>query len=117
MIDPEKITIIEGPTPTFELVSEPWVLGMSEGPALHFAGRCLLRTMNGPSLVERCQTAWREGRDAYLEYRRADGLGDEALIIAVRSGQVDAGEVLYLWLRLEAWPDDVESDEGSNTLV
>ena len=116
MIEPEKITIVEGPTPTFELVLDPWVLAMSEGPALPCTGRCMLRTMNGPELVERCQTAWREGRDACLEYRSLDGVDEEALILAVRSWEVDAGQVLSLWLRLNAWPDDIASDEGSNTL-
>jgi hypothetical protein len=30
----EKITIIEGPPPTFEAVSDGWALGLNEGPSL-----------------------------------------------------------------------------------
>ena len=29
MPEPEKITIIEGPPPTFELVSDTWLFGLS----------------------------------------------------------------------------------------
>ena len=49
----EKITIIEGPPPTFEDVSEDWVMGLNESPTLADVALTRLRTFNGPSLVER----------------------------------------------------------------
>lgn len=114
MSESEKITIVEGPPPTFELVSNPWLLAMSEGPTLPYTGRCLLRTMDGTALVERCQAAWSEGRDTCLEYMSPDGETKEALILAARSGEVLSGQVLYLWLRLDAWPESF--DKGARNL-
>ena len=116
MIEPAKITIVEGPPPRFELVSDPWVLAMSEGPALPCTGRCIVRTINGSELVERCQGAWRQGQEAYLEYRTVEGLEEEALILAALSDESEEGEILHLWLRLNEWPEDMQHDEGSNTL-
>ena len=80
MSEPAKITIVEGPPPRFEPATDSWVAAISEGPRIHHSARCLLRTMNGAQLIERCQDAWREGREAYLEYRTTSGLTEEALI-------------------------------------
>lgn len=43
MADPEKITIIEGPPPTFEAVHESWLLGLIEGPTPAGVALCRLR--------------------------------------------------------------------------
>ena len=69
MSETERITVVEGPTPTFEPNTEPWVLGMSEGPAIPFTGRCLLRTLDGNALLQRCREAWGQGRAACLCFR------------------------------------------------
>jgi len=34
------------------------------------------------------------------------GITEEALILAARLGEVEAGEVLNLWVRLENWPSE-----------
>ena len=124
MSETERITVVEGPTPTFEPNTEPWVLGMAEGPAIPFTGRCLLRTLDGNALLQRCREAWGKGRAACLEFTNMAGLPEEALILAARVSEVEAGEVLHLWLRLNSWPEelgdtddpfDFESDDEDST--
>jgi hypothetical protein len=106
----EKITIIEGPSPTFEQIPELWVHGLSEGAMQSEMVMTRLRTFNGPSLVERCKRAWRNQRDIQLEYRTPDGLNAEISIIAARNMETDEGDMLLLWLRR---PDDsVELEIG-----
>ncbi len=106
----EKITIIEGPPPTFEQIPELWVHGLSEGAMQSEMVMTRLRTFNGPSLVERCHRAWRNQRDIQLEYRTPDGLNAEAPIVAARNMETDEGDMLLLWLKL---PDDsVELEIG-----
>ena len=79
---------------------------MSEGPEIPYTTRCILRTFNGVDLLNRCRTAWEQGRAAYLEFTNMSGITEEALILAARLGEVEAGEVLNLWLRLENWPSE-----------
>ena len=97
---PEKITIIEGPTPTFEVPTETWALSLVEGPLYARVATTRLRTFNGPTLVERCWKAWDAGRPVHLEYRDEDGLTQEAQILAVRYAEVHEGHVLLLHIRL-----------------
>lgn len=110
MTEPEKITIIEGPPPTFETVNEAWMLGMSEGPYPSQVAMCRLRSQNAPALVERCHRAWREGQAISLEYRDDDGLTTEAPIVAVRWLEVMDGQILLVWVRMD--PQLLESEEG-----
>lgn len=102
----DKITIIEGPPPTFELVTESWVLGLNEGPQLSNMVLTRLRTFNGASLVERCHKAWRSEHPIYLEYRTSEGLEHQSPIVAARYVEVDDGQLLLLWLRMA--DDEVE---------
>ena len=97
----EKITIIEGPTPTFEIAPETWLTSLAEGPRHPQLALTRLRTFNGPSMVERCWKAWDQGRPVYLEYRDEDGLTAEAEILAARYAEVAEGHVLLLYLRLD----------------
>ena len=97
---PEKITIIEGPPPTFELAPETWLPSLAEGPRHPQLALTRLRTFNGPSMVERCWKAWDEGRPVYLEYHDEDGLTATAEILAARYAEVQEGYVLLLYLRL-----------------
>jgi hypothetical protein len=114
----EKITIIEGPPPTFEAVTEGWVLGLNESPILSDIALTRLRTYNGPALVERCHRAWRNRQTIYLEYRTSDGLENQAPIVAARYTDVEEGQVLLLWVLLEneevevelGYDDDAEDD-------
>ncbi len=101
MPSPEKITIIEGPTPTFETPPETWALSFSEGPSLPRVAVTRLRTFNGPALVERCWRAWNSGRSCNLEYRDEEGLTQEAPIVAARAVETHDGQVLLLHVRVE----------------
>lgn len=115
----EKITIIEGPPPTFEAVGEVWALGLNETPQLSGIAITRLRALNGPALVERCHRAWRTQGRIDLEYRSMEGLPAQAPILAARSLQVDDGDVLVLWVRVQpelqdadlADPDDFADDQ------
>ncbi len=106
----DKITIIEGPPPTFEIVPEGWVLGLNESPSLSDVVVTRLRTFNGPSLVERCHRAWRNNHSIQLEYRSDDGLLQQAPIVAARYVDVDDGQLLVLWLRLVDEAIELEID-------
>lgn len=99
----EKITIIEGPSPTFEIVDEGWSTGVLEGPTLYGVALTHLRTFNGRELVERCHRAWSKQDSIELEYRDEDGLTKEAPIVAARAAETPEGEMLMLWVRL---PDE-----------
>ena len=97
----EKITIIEGPPPTFEAVSDGWALGLNESNLLTNVALTRLRTFNGPGLLERCNRAWRHQNSIHLEYRGMDGLESRAPILAARTVEMDDGQVLLLWVRQE----------------
>jgi hypothetical protein len=102
----DKITIIEGPPPTFEAVADEWVMGLSEGPSLADVALTRVRTFNGPALVERCHRAWRHKQGIQLEFRSQEGLPHQAPIVAARNVTTDEGDVLLLWIRLNS--DEVE---------
>jgi len=110
MNEQEKITIIEGPPPTFELAGDAWLQGLAEGPIPSSIAFCKLRTFNGPELVERCYRAWQQGERIYLEFRTESGLTQEAPIVASRWSEVDDGHVLMLWVRLQDEFIEVELD-------
>jgi hypothetical protein len=120
----EKITIIEGPPPTFEAVDEGWVMGLNESPTLADIALTRLRTFNGPALVERCFRAWRQRQAIYLEFRTSDGLERLAPIVAARYLEVDEGHLLLLWVRLNdeevelelGYDDDVGDDYDDDDL-
>lgn len=106
----DKITIIEGPPPTFETVGDGWVLGLNEGPGLYQIALTRLRTFNGPALIERCNKAWRHQSTINLEYRSLDGLESYAPILAARALDMDEGQMLLLWVRQEIDDADIETD-------
>ena len=106
----EKITIIEGPPPTFEQIPELWVHGLSEGAMQNEMVMTRLRTFNGAALVERCHRTWRNQREIQLEYSTPDGLHAEAPIVAARSLETDEGDMLLLWLKMV--DDSVELEIG-----
>jgi len=102
MDEAEKITIIEGPPPTFEAVTDSWPLGVVEGPDPAVVAVCRMRTLDGAALVERCARAWRDGLPIHLEFRDLAGLTQQAQIIAARSMHIEEGDVLVLWVRATA---------------
>lgn len=95
-----KITIIEGPTPTFEMVYDSWANGIVDSSTLSNVAVTRLRTANGPSLVERCYRAWNRRDPIHLEFRANDGLTQEVPIVAARATETDEGDMLLLWVRL-----------------
>lgn len=114
MIEPEKITIVEGPPPSFEGSTEAWVPGLAEGQHLPRLAACRVRTFNGSALVERCHKAWAQGRPVHLDYRNADGLRQQAQILAVRAVESPDGDVLLLWVRLDTDEVEVRYDFGDD---
>lgn len=106
----DKITIIEGPPPTFEATQDGWALGLIESPLLFSVAATRLRTFNGQALLERCHKAWRHHQTIHLEYKDETGLENQAPILAARSLEVDEGQVLVLWVRLEIDLDEIDED-------
>lgn len=106
----EKITIIEGPPPTFEVVEDGWALGLNESPTLYDLALTRLRTFNGPALVERCHHAWSIQSSIYLHFRNEIGLEDRVPIMAARTVESSDGQVLLLWVRRKIEED--EEDDG-----
>ncbi len=111
----EKITIIEGPPPTFEEVSESWVHGLNESPTLADIAITRLRTFNGAALVERCHRAWRNQEPIHLEFRNSEGLEHRAPIVAARTVQTEEGDLLLLWVRLVNEDAELELDYEDDT--
>lgn len=110
----DKITIIEGPPPTFEAVQDGWAVGLIESPLLFAVGLTRLRTFNGNALLERCHRAWRHKNTINLEYKDENGLESQAPILAARSMEVDEGQVLVLWVRMEIDIDEIDDDSMDN---
>jgi hypothetical protein len=108
MSEPEKITIIEGPPPTFEVSNDPLLLGLSEGPRPMQVVMCHLRTHNGPELTERCYRAWSRGETISLEFKSEEGLTLQTPIVASRWAELQEGHLLMLWVLLE--DDDINID-------
>ncbi len=120
----DKITIIEGPTPTFEVIPDVWVHGLVEGALQADVVTTRLRTYNGSELVGRCERAWRKQQNIYLEYKTPEGFPDEVPIVAARTMETEDGDMLLLWLRfpddsLEVgieYDDDFEDDDDDDLL-
>ena len=74
----DKITIIEGPTPEFEDISDGWALGLNESPLLYDTIFTQVRTLNGPALVERCHRAWKKQHLHLLTFQESDGRGGKS---------------------------------------
>ena len=108
----DKITIIEGPTPTFETVQDGWALGLNESHLLFEVGLTRLRTFNGQGLLERCHRAWRHKNTINLEYRDESGFEAQSPILAARTLEVDDGPLLLLWVRQEIDGDALEAEAG-----
>jgi len=114
----DKITIIEGPPPTFEEVHDGWAMSLHESPTLTGVMVTRLRTFNGPALVERCYRTWKNQASMHLEYRSMDGLTQSAPIVAARTVDVMEGQMLILWIVIEndevrlefGYSDDDDSD-------
>jgi hypothetical protein len=109
-----KITVIEGPPPTFETVEDGWVAGLNEGPYLYDLALTRLRTFNGQALVERCYRTWNLQNTMFFHYRNELGLEQQDPIMAARALKTTDGDVLLLWVRRE--PDDEDFDDLEDDL-
>ena len=114
----EKITIIEGPSPTFELVNDNWVNSIVDSPSIANVAVTQLRTFNGPALLERCHKAWRQKDPINLEFKAHDGSTLEVPIVAARATDGQDGQLLFLWVRLPndgiEYEDDNDWDIGED---
>jgi len=113
-MEESKITIIEGPTPTFEVVYDSWPYGIIDSSSQAAVAMTRLRTANGNALVERCYRAWHHHNPINLEFRATDGLTQELPIVAARATNTDDGDMLLLWVRLpeaDLVVDFLEEDE------
>jgi hypothetical protein len=95
----EVITIIEGPTPEFRAVADPWTFSVLEGAKPYAVAACQVRSFNGQKLIERCERAWGTLRPIRLDFRQMDGLRRQVDIIGARLEKVDGVDVLNLWVR------------------
>jgi hypothetical protein len=107
-MEPELITIIEGPTPDFMPNPQMWVQSVLEGPEEREMAVCQLRTATGKEIIERCQRAWRDGRPVMLDYPDDLRMRQQVDVVALRLEEQEAGEVLLLWVSL---PVDVDVDD------
>jgi hypothetical protein len=101
-----KITIIEGPTPTFEAINSEWAAAIVEAPASFEVVMTNLRTANGQELVDRCNRTWSQQDTMYLRYRNPIGLEQEIPIIAARALETGEGDKIVLWVRVK--PEQVK---------
>lgn len=116
-MEPELITIIEGPTPDFMPNPQGWLQTIYEGPEEIDVALCQLRTGNGSDIVERCETAWSQGRSVRLDYPDDMRLRQQVDVIALRLTQVDEGEMLLLWVTIPLELQDLEeSDETDDDI-
>lgn len=109
-MEPELITIIEGPTPDFMPHPQDWVQSIHEGPEETAVALVQLRTGNGADIVERSERAWREGRVVRLDYPDDMRMRQQVDVVALRLTRVDAGDLLLLWVALPWEEGDVEDD-------
>ncbi len=110
----DRITIIEGPPPTFEYVTDGWAMGLNESPHLSIPALTRLRTFNGPALVERCYNAWNKKNSIRLHYRNEMGVEQTAPILAVRNVETPQGQVLLLWVYLDGETVEYEMDRDED---
>ncbi len=110
-LKPAYITIVEGPPPEFEEVTNRWAGGVLEGTSINQVALVQMRTFDGPKLVQRCAEAWANGRPARLNFPLGDGSRGELDIIAARWEPVTEGHKLYLWIRIDGEFEIDEIDE------
>ncbi len=112
--EPETITIVEGPTPDFNIVIEPWSMSILEGKSAYLTAACQVRSFNGKKLIERCLRAWRSARPIMLDYKQSDGLRRQVEIIGARLETIDGVDVLNLWVRqpVRLFGNVSERDDG-----
>ena len=114
MIEPELITIVEGPPPDFQPIPSFFFPSIMEGNGDADTLMCELRTMNGKSIVNRCRDAWKEGRPVQLVFKDDMLMKQTAEVVAMRLKEIDEGTLLYLWIRayVEYAVEEMDGNEG-----
>lgn len=97
-MEPELITILEGPTPDFRRDIQLWNWGIAQTSETTDILWCELRTANGERIRQRCRQAWREGRKVQLDFPDELRLRKQADVVALRLTEMDEGTVLNLWI-------------------
>ncbi|GAB4148590.1 MAG: hypothetical protein Fur0021_08670 [Candidatus Promineifilaceae bacterium] len=110
MIEPELITVLEGPTPEFQATPQLWSQSIEEGPLAQQVAFCELRTANGLGILHRCRQAWNEGRAVRLDFPDEIRMRRQIDVVAMRLRQVQEGTVLMLWVQ-QPILEGVEQDE------
>jgi hypothetical protein len=115
-MEPELITIVEGPTPDFRLSNQLWLYSALEGPEDSDVLICELRTMNGDAILARCRTAWKEGRPVKLDFPDEIRSRQQLDVVALRLEEVPEGKVLNVWVRHPLVGEEIEEefDEGDD---
>lgn len=108
MLEPEKITIVEGPTPEFRPAAHGFFQSVYEGPTDSAIALCEMRTGNGEDIRERCIAAWADGRSVVLDFPDDMRLRQEVDVVSLRLKKIDAGTVLMLWVRWPVTEEDIE---------
>ena len=108
MIEPEYITIVEGPTPEFQTTPDFAFNSILEGPQDAFTAYCELRTMNGEAIRDRCRNAWKQRRPVRLDFPDEMRMRKELDVVGLRLNEVDEGTVLQLWVRHPVTAEDIE---------
>jgi hypothetical protein len=99
-IEPELITIIEGPTPEFRPTPVDWAQSVLEGPEDRLVAVCHLRTGNGEDIMERCRNAWKDGRPVRLDFPDEMRMRQQVDVVSIRLEKLDEGPALMLWVAL-----------------
>jgi len=99
-VEPEFITVVEGPPPEFQAALDSWPLSIYEDPRPSRLAVCQMRTFNGPKMVERCRRAWDQDRPVKLDFPDQAGVRQQATIVAVRWSEVEEGHLLHLWVQI-----------------
>jgi len=111
-VEPELITIIEGPAPDFRPSPYLWTQSVLEGPEDTEVLMCELRTLNGEDIVDRCRNAWMEGRPVKLDYPDYMSLRQQVEVVAMRFQELEDGPTIVLWLRQPYGQTEEESPDN-----
>lgn len=113
-LEPEYITIIEGPTPEFHRTADFSIHSVLEGSVDAINTYTEMRTGNGVAIRDRCTQAWKEGRSVRLDFPDEMRLRKELSVVGLRLKEIDEGTVLQLWVRQEVEYDHHEDEDDDD---
>jgi hypothetical protein len=118
-MEPELITIVEGPTPDFRPNPPLWLHSILEGPEDGDVLLCELRTLKGEPILNRCRAAWKEGRPVKLDFPDHLRQRQQLDVVALRLTEVPEGKVLNVWVRHPVEIEEIEEefDEGDDDYI